>query len=176
MNTSNDTQLNPIIELFRKLTLGVYVIGVTDGSTRDAFTAASVTQVSYRPLMLSLAVNPEHVAYALLSAGRTWTVNVLSDSQSGLARRFGVKSPPGTDKMSGMSWGSGRLGAPFLVSAMAYFDCRTVSEFTAGDHQIVVGNVIHGKVLATHAKPLSYSHTGNMDQSAALYPTEFDPA
>jgi flavin reductase (DIM6/NTAB) family NADH-FMN oxidoreductase RutF len=166
---------NPIPDLFRKLTLGVYVIGVTDGCTRDAFTAASVTQVSYRPLLLSLAINPQHASYPLLSSGRTWTVNVLSADQAGLARRFGIESPPDSNKMAGMSWGTGRLGAPFLISALAYFDCKLLCEFPAGDHRIVVGSVINGKVLATHARPLDYASTGDMDRSSGLYPTEFEP-
>jgi flavin reductase (DIM6/NTAB) family NADH-FMN oxidoreductase RutF len=166
---------NPILDLFRKLTLGVYVIGVTDGCTRDAFTAASVTQVSYRPLLLSLAINPQHASYPLLSNGRTWTVNVLRADQTELARRFGTQSPPDSNKMAGMSWGTGRLGAPFLISALAYFDCKLLCEFPAGDHRIVVGSVIKGKVLADHARPLDYASTTDMDHSAALYPTEFEP-
>jgi flavin reductase (DIM6/NTAB) family NADH-FMN oxidoreductase RutF len=166
---------NPILDLFRKLTLGVYVIGVTDGCTRDAFTAASVTHVSYRPLLLSLAINPQHASYPLLSAGRTWTVNVLSNTQTELARRFGTESRPDTNKMAGMSWGTGKLGAPFLISALAYFDCKLVSEFPAGDHRIVLGSVVNGKVLATQARALEYAATGNMDRSSGLYPAEFDP-
>jgi len=176
MNESHNDPINsPMVALFRKLTLGVYVIGVTDGRTRDAFTASSVAQVSYRPLMLSLAINPEHAAYKLLMAARTWTINVLRDNQIELARRFGTESAPGLNKMHGMTWGSGRLGAPFLMAGLAYFDCKLAAEYPAGDHKIVVGRVINGKLLATQADPLSYADTGNLDQSAGLYPDAFEP-
>jgi flavin reductase (DIM6/NTAB) family NADH-FMN oxidoreductase RutF len=37
-----------VIALFRRLTLGVYVIGVSDGDRRDAFTAAWLMQASAR--------------------------------------------------------------------------------------------------------------------------------
>ena len=176
MNESHNEAINsPIVALFRKLTLGVYVIGVTDGRVRDAFTASSVTQVSYRPLMLSLAINPEHAAYPLLMASRTWTVNVLRDNQIELARRFGTASRPGLDKMQGMTWGAGRQGAPFLISALAYFDCSLAAEYPAGDHRIVVGHVTNGKLFAGQAHPLGYADTGNLDQSADLYPSQFEP-
>jgi flavin reductase (DIM6/NTAB) family NADH-FMN oxidoreductase RutF len=174
MERTHPTTANqPIVGLFRKLTLGVYVIGVTDGRTRDAFTAASVTQVSYRPLMLSLAIHPQHRSYPLLTIGKTWTVNVLSDNQWELARRFGAESAADS-KMAGMSWGVGKLGAPFLVSALAYFDCRLTLDVPTGDHRIVVGSVMNGKVLANHAQPLRYDQTDDMDQSSMLYPEKFE--
>jgi flavin reductase (DIM6/NTAB) family NADH-FMN oxidoreductase RutF len=173
MNESRNEPTNPIVSLFRKLTLGVYVVGVTDGCTRDAFTAASVSQVSYRPLMLSLAINPDHASYGLMMAGRTWSINVLRDNQSELARRFG-SAAPGPSKMRGMTWGAGRLGAPFLISALAYFDCKLAAEYPAGDHRIIVGGVIGGRLLATHATPLVYADTADMDQSEKLYPAQFE--
>jgi flavin reductase (DIM6/NTAB) family NADH-FMN oxidoreductase RutF len=173
MNSESSSRTNPVINLFRKLTLGVYVIGVTDGSARDAFTAASVAQVSYRPLLLSLAINPHHAAYSLLTVGKTWTVNVLSENQIELARRFGT--PPAlTDKMLGMTWGTGKLGAPYLVASLAYFDCKFVADIGAGDHRIIIGQVIHGKILAAHAQPLRYDQTGDMDGSSMLYPEGFE--
>jgi flavin reductase (DIM6/NTAB) family NADH-FMN oxidoreductase RutF len=174
--TDCSTSARPIVNLFRRLTLGVYVIGVAQNGVRDAFTAASVMHVSYRPLMLSLAINPLHAAYPLLTAGGTWTVNVLSTTQIELARRFGTGVLQGAHKMDGMSWGTGRLGAPFLISALAYFDCKLVSEFPAGDHRIVVGTVMNGKLLATQALPLRYEQTGDMDDSASFYPDTFEGA
>jgi flavin reductase (DIM6/NTAB) family NADH-FMN oxidoreductase RutF len=170
---ANNPTNNSIVALFRKLTLGVYVVGVTDGRTHDAFTAASVTQVAYRPLLLSLAFNPEHASYGLLLTGRTWTISVLRSDQIELARRFGTAASGGKDKMDGISWGTGRLGAPYLEQALAYFDCRLAAEFPAGDHRIIVGRVIDGAVLAPYATPLTYAQTGNLDQSAAFYPDRF---
>ena len=166
--------MSEIVNLFRKLTSGVYVIGVTDGRTQDAFTASSVSHVSYRPLMLAVAVNPEHASYPLLMAGRTWTASVLDDTQLDLAARFGTSSPPGNDKMRNIGWGCGRLGAPYLSSALAYFDCRLWAEFPAGDHKIIVGRVIGGHILRIHAQPMQYANTGDLDQSSQLYPAQFD--
>jgi flavin reductase (DIM6/NTAB) family NADH-FMN oxidoreductase RutF len=54
--------------LFRRLSSGVYVIGVADGERRDAFTAAWVMQVSYDPLLLALSINPNHASYPILSS------------------------------------------------------------------------------------------------------------
>jgi flavin reductase (DIM6/NTAB) family NADH-FMN oxidoreductase RutF len=63
--------------LFKRLTQGVYVIGVAHGEVRNAFTAAWVMQVSFDPLLLALSINPQHSSYRLLKEGRTFSVNVL---------------------------------------------------------------------------------------------------
>jgi hypothetical protein len=41
----------------------------------------------------------------------------------------------------------------------------------AGDHELVLGRVVGGKILDRHAAPLTYAETGEMDGSSALYPT-----
>jgi flavin reductase (DIM6/NTAB) family NADH-FMN oxidoreductase RutF len=166
--------MNDIFALFRKLTMGVYVVAAADGFTRDAFTAASVTHVSYQPLLLSLAINPHHASYDLLFSGRSWTISVLRADQIEVARLFGTQSRPRTNKMVAVQWANAPSGAPYLQEALAYFDCRMAAEFPAGDHRIVIARVIGGAVLTASGKPLIYADTGNLDQSASLYPAAFD--
>jgi flavin reductase (DIM6/NTAB) family NADH-FMN oxidoreductase RutF len=162
--------VNEITELFRRLTYGVYVVGVADGEQRNAFTAAWVMQTSFDPLFLALSINPEHGSYPLLHAGRGFAVNVLKQGQEDLARRFGTRSGRDEDKLAGIRWRPGRAGAPILEDALAYFDCELAGGTPAGDHELVLGRVIGGKVLDRNAPPLTYADTGDMDGSNALYP------
>jgi flavin reductase (DIM6/NTAB) family NADH-FMN oxidoreductase RutF len=164
-----------IVALFRQLTVGVYIVGVAHESIRDAFTAASVMQVSYKPLLLALAINPEHASYPLLCAGGSFTVSVLAQNQLALARRFGSETSDGQDKMGSVSWRDGHKGAPILASALGYFDCELQLNAAAGDHRLIVGQVLDGAVLASGA-PLRYAETHNIDGSASLYPSNFAPS
>ena len=165
--------MNEITELFRRLTSGVYVVGVAGGEQRDAFTAAWVMQASFDPLLLALSINPEHASYPLLHAGRGFTVNVLKQGRLDLARRFGTRSARDEDKLEGIRWRPGRTGAPILQDALAYFDCELAGHTPAGDHELVLGRVTDGKVLDRNAAPLTYADTGDMDGSSALYPRNF---
>ncbi|MGZ8391586.1 MAG: flavin reductase family protein [Gemmatimonadales bacterium] len=162
-----------VAALFRRLTQGVYVVGVSDGEERDAFTAAWVMQVSFDPPLLALSINPEHASYPLLHAGRGFTVNVLKQGQLDLARRFGTRSGRDEDKLAGISWRPGRTGAPILEDALAYFDCELSGEMGAGDHDLTLGRVTVGRILDPEAAPLLYSETGDMDGSSVLYPGKF---
>lgn len=165
--------MTEIVALFHRLTVGVYVIGVADGARRDGFTAAWVTQVSFDPLLLALSINPDNASYPLLRAGEGFTVNVLRRGQLELARRFGTRSGRDHDKLAGLRWRPGRNGAPILEDALAYFDCQLTGGMRSGDHELVLGRVIDGRILAQDAEPMAYADTGDMDGSGALYPVKF---
>ena len=89
------------LELCRRLTNGLYVVGVAHGERRDAFTAAWVTQVSFDPLLVALSINPSHASFPILVAAGAFAVSVLSHGQLELARHFGTQSGRAVDKLAG---------------------------------------------------------------------------
>ena len=151
--------------LFKQISHGVYVIGVTDGTHQNAFTAAWVMQVSFNPLLLAISINPEHYSYQLLQAGGVCTVNVLGQKHYAIAEHFGRSA---NDKMTGFQWQKDKTGAPILSESLAYFDCQ-VSHYTdAGDHKIAICKVVSAARL-DDGHPLLYKQTGAMDGSSELY-------
>ena len=160
-----------IAALFGRLTHGVYVVGVAHGEARNAFTAAFVMQASFDPMLLALAINPQHSSYALLSQGGAFSVNVLKKGQLDLAVHFG--QPARADKLASVAWTEGRTGAPLLQECLAWFECRLVSEHPAGDHVLALGRVIDGRLLDAEAEPMIYSETGALDGASALFPDAF---
>jgi flavin reductase (DIM6/NTAB) family NADH-FMN oxidoreductase RutF len=160
-----------IAALFQRVTHGVYVVGVVHREVRNAFTAAWVMQVSFDPLLLALSINSQHSSYGLLKQGRAFSVNVLKKGQLELAAHCGLSAS--TDKLALMEWTTGRTGAPLLREAVAWFECQVVDEHPAGDHVLVVGKVIDGKLLDTTAEPMAYRETGAMDGASALFPDVF---
>lgn len=161
------------VDLFRRLTNGVYVIGVADGARRNAFTAAWITQVSFDPLLLALVVNPTHASYPLMIASSAFTVSILGADQIDLARHFGTQSGRDIDKLAHQAWTPTAKGIPFLTDAVGYLECSVTAEHPAGDHRVILAAVEGGDLLAPGATVLSYRDTGNLDESAALYPPNF---
>lgn len=162
--------MSDIEALFRRLSFGVYVVGAAHGGQRDAFTAAWVMQVSFDPLLLAISMNPGNASAPLVHAAGAFTVSVLKRGQLDLARRFGTRSGRDEDKLAGVPWHPGRRGAPVLDDALAYFDCELEASYPAGDHELVLGRVVGGRVLDADAAPMLYAETGDMDGSGALYP------
>jgi flavin reductase (DIM6/NTAB) family NADH-FMN oxidoreductase RutF len=152
--------------LVKTITHGVYVIGVKDQNRENAFTAAWVMQVSFDPLLLCISINPEHYSWQILQQGKICSVNVLQKSQLHYAEHFGSSGLK--DKMAGFSWQRAQTGAPILSEALSYFDCRLRNFYDAGDHKLVVCEVLDAALLNA-GKPLLYIETGNMDNSEMLF-------
>ncbi len=159
--------MHPTIDILCKfISHGVYVIGVNDQHQDHAFTAAWVMQVSFEPVMLAFSINPHHRSYTLLNSGQRCSINVLAKNQLALADHFGRSGL--ANKMQGYDWQRAKSGAPILSESLVYFDCR-VSHFTpAGDHEIVVCNVLEAGLLNL-GEPMQYRETDNMDGASALY-------
>ncbi len=157
--------------LFSTLTHGVYVIGVAAGEHRNAFTAAWVMQTSFAPPMLALSINPLHASYALLKAGRSFTVNVLGSEQRELALHFA--KPMTSGKLASVRWRGAGCGAPILDEAMAWFECEMAGEHPSGDHVLVVGRVVNGGLLKEEPSPMNYLEMSGADSTATLLPENF---
>lgn len=161
-----------IANLFKQISLGVYVVGVSSGTRKSAFTAAWVTQVSFDPLLLALSINPHGSSYSLLDSGKVFSVNVLGRDQSELACHFGT--PGLTDKLAGVAWREGVTGSPLLLDALAWFDCEVTASYPAGDHRLILGRVVNGELLLPEQEPLIYRETGNLDGAERFYPVSFE--
>ncbi|MQA87113.1 MAG: flavin reductase [Streptosporangiales bacterium] len=96
----------------------------------------------------SLSLDPPQVIVCLAETSNTWrairragcfAVNVLSGNGTGLARHFASKHP---DKMAGVTFDRGVVGAPLLRDVLSVFECRLVDVMAGGTHVIVVGRVV----------------------------------
>ena len=109
--------------LFKQISHGVYVVGVSDGTHQNAFTAAWVMQVSFNPPLLAISINPEHYSYQLLQAGGVCTVNVLGQDQHAIAEHFGCSA---NDKMAGFNGGKAQQMHRFYRKVWLILIARSV--------------------------------------------------
>ena len=58
-------------------------------------------------------------------------------------------------------------------NGLSWFECEFINEHPAGDHVLVLGKVIGGKLLDSEAEPMSYRETGSMDGASTLFPDAF---
>jgi flavin reductase (DIM6/NTAB) family NADH-FMN oxidoreductase RutF len=158
------------IDLFRRLTNGVYVITASHAGQSGGFTAAWVTQVSFDPLLLVLSVHPAHATWQLIEQSRRFAVNVLKAGQLDLARHFGTTSSRDVDKLATVRTSVIGAGTVVLSDAAAWLDCRLEQQVPAGDHRVVIARVVAGDVVDPRAAPLRYADTGDMDGSSEIFP------
>ena len=136
---------------------GVTVVTSHLGREHHAMTCSSFTSVSLDPVLVLFC--PEKVARfhdVVLAAGQ-WAVSVLGQSQEPASRLFARRGRTLTDQFAGVAHSYGPLtGAVVLEGALALLECRTISTTDAGDHTVVIGEVLGLGVPDPNAAPLLY--------------------
>jgi flavin reductase (DIM6/NTAB) family NADH-FMN oxidoreductase RutF len=141
---------------FDALVHGVYVVTTRLGEKINGMTAAWVSQVSLKPLLVMVSIAPARYSHDLIKESGVFAVNVLTAEQVELGKRFGYKSGRKVDKCAGIEWLTAATGAPILPQAYAYLDLKLVSTCPAGDHTLFVGEVVEAKILHPQARPLVF--------------------
>ena len=119
---------------------GIVVIttGVGHAMTVSAFTSVSLDP----PLVLFCAEKIARFHDAVLAEG-SWAVSVLAEDDEKTARWLATRGRPLDGQLDGVAHHPGSAtGAPVLDAALAVLECRTTAVHDAGDHSIVVGEVI----------------------------------
>jgi len=125
--------------------LGCFVTGVTvvttleQGGLPRGFTANSFTSVSLDPPLVLVCIGRRATSHDAFAAGSGFAVNILSHAQQELSARFASKS---ADKFAGLEWRVGQGGGIVLDGSLAWLDCRLERVIPAGDHSILLGEVL----------------------------------
>jgi flavin reductase (DIM6/NTAB) family NADH-FMN oxidoreductase RutF len=135
---------------------GVYIITARFRDNSNGMTAAWVSQVSMRPLLLMASIAPMRYTHGLIEKARYFAINTLPEGRQDLAKHFGFKSGRKVDKFEGISFFDAPNGSPVLNDALAYFECSLTDSFTAGDHTLFVGEVVSAKILKEDVRPLIF--------------------
>ena len=142
--------------VFDALVHGVYVVTTRLGDVVNGMTAAWVSQVSLKPLLVMVSIAPSRYSHDLIKKSGIFAVNVLDRDQADLGKRFGFKSGRQVDKFAGLEWTTGATGAPILPQAYACLELKLKETVPAGDHTLFVGEVVAAKVLHPQAQPLVF--------------------
>ena len=84
-----------------------------------------------------------------------FAVNILGPDNMALGRHFGMKTGRKTDKFASMEYDVKSTGSPILRDCIAWMDCTVRSHHDAGDHTLVIGEVVAGGVISGK-NPLVY--------------------
>jgi flavin reductase (DIM6/NTAB) family NADH-FMN oxidoreductase RutF len=129
-------------EILKTIPYGFYITGVVgaDGEA-NGFTTCWVSQVSFEPQQLVVAVRRDQHTHELMEQGGVFSLNFLDTEQEVLARRFTKPLGPGDGTVGGSVYTTGKTGAPLFEEAFAHLECRVVGKMEAGDHTVYLGEV-----------------------------------
>jgi flavin reductase len=136
------------VSVFRKA-MGSFPTGVTvvtvacDDGDMHGMTVNSFSSVSLDPMLVLVCLNETSRGVGLIERAEAFVVNVLSAGQQDVSRWFANRHrPAGSAMFDGVPFEPGVTGCPVLAGATASFDCRLRQSHRAGDHLIVLGEVV----------------------------------
>ena len=131
----------------RMIPYGIYVLTAEAADGRvAAATVNFVTQTSFAPPLVAVALKADSGAYALVKETRAFALNMLGKGQQGAAFAFFKPAEKQGDKISGEPFRAGSTGSPLLTNAPAFVECRLVGTVEKGDHSVFVGEVVEAGV------------------------------
>jgi flavorubredoxin/flavin reductase (DIM6/NTAB) family NADH-FMN oxidoreductase RutF len=141
-----------------RLSGGLYVVTARQsdgegGSRSGAMVASWVSQASFEPPGITVAVAKDRAIEALLQVDDRFVLNILrEDNHQQLLRHFLKRFPPGADRFAGVNTLDGAAaGGPVLGDALAYLGCRVAQRMEGPDHWIIYAEVEEGNVADTEA-------------------------
>ena len=135
-------------EEFRRA-CGRFATGVTIASVLDSkgvphgLTVSSFTSVSLDPPLILICLGHEVSAIHHFRTATHFGINILAENQRALSDRFARK---GKDRFDGVAWQPGVTGVPLLPGVLAAIECAVHRIVPMGDHDILVGEMIHAQV------------------------------
>ena len=147
---------------------GRFLTGVTIASVLDAqgtphgLTVSSFTSVSLDPPLILICLGHRVSVIDAFRASAHFGINVLAENQRDLAERFSRKRQ---DRFDALNWRRGKTGVPILAGVLAAIECAVRQRFTAGDHDVFVGEMVAARVAG--GTPLIHfaSHYRRLDVS-----------
>lgn len=133
---------------------GLYIITTQKGDVSGAMLASWVTQASFKPLGLTIAVAKDRAIESMMHAGDKFVLNVLEEGNyQTLMKHFLKRFQPGADRFAGVKTQPATNGSPILTDSLAYMECEVVSRMELSDHHIVYAIVDNGRVSNPDALP-----------------------
>lgn len=144
------------VALFKEV-MGNYPTGVTVVTTVDekgqplGLTVNSFASVSIDPLLILWSIDKRVSTYQEFINTEKFAVNILAGDQGDICSLFASR---GVDRFANCDWKLSGHNLPVITGAAGVMQCKTYKTVEAGDHTILIGEVID--IQSDNTDPLLY--------------------
>lgn len=156
----------------QKLSYGQYIVtSVKDAdemTTRDkdyiaAGTINWITQTSFEPPILAMAVDHTSDLQETIEKSREFTVHILGEGHEDLIDKFAKDSEITEKTINGIPFTRDENDQIILDQSLGYITCKAVESISSGDHTLYLSKVLHfedmdaGEPLTTQSVDKQYA-------------------
>lgn len=101
--------------------------------------------VSKEPPLVAVAIGPKSYSYDLINKSKEFIINVPLEDYCSEIYFCGFHSGKNIDKFKEVELTkvmAKKLSVPIIDECVAFMECKVVNEYTTGDKQLIIGEVI----------------------------------
>lgn len=129
-------------EAVSRFATGITVVTCVVDGVDHAMTANAFASVSLDPLLVLVCVERESRFGAAVKESGLWGVSLLASDAEATSRWYATKGRPLLGQLDRTAHHRSRGGVAWVDGSLAMLECRTTDVHPAGDHDIVIGNVL----------------------------------
>lgn len=145
--------------LMRRVPAPVAVVTAAGAGEARGMTVGSLVSASLDPPLVSFYVARDAQMRAVLAAASGFAAHLLGEGQSALAEAFAAPGRAGEEQLAGVAHRLLPDGTPLLSEAPLVLHCRMHARYPAGDHCLVVGEVVRLEEVADGGPLLYYERS-----------------
>lgn len=161
MRTQTDTNVDGgrLRAVMRRVPSPVTVVTAAARGEVRGITIGSFTSVSLDPPLVSFNVGREAQMHGVITSAERFAVHVLSEAQAHLSDHFAFPHRTGAEQFADVRHEVDAYGTPVLDGVLAVLYCRPYAFFEAGDHSVVIGEVMDVEADAEGGPVLYYNRS-----------------
>ncbi|MGN8913944.1 flavin reductase [Anaerofustis butyriciformans] len=146
------------VNIFRKMSYGVYIASTMDGERPTGCTVNSIMQITSEPATIALSVNHNNYTNGCIEKTGKFAFSILSeDSNPDLIGNFGFKSGKDNDKFENVDYEMVE-GVPVVKDSAGYVVCEVIDKMETSTHTVFLGKVIAGEVYDESKRQMTYAY------------------
>ncbi|MBX7150040.1 flavin reductase family protein [bacterium] len=132
----------------------------TEPKPYAASTVTWVSQASFEPPLIMLALRKESWANEAVRQSGVFVLNLVGKSKKEMAGKFFKEIKIAGNTINGFEFELTENGMPVFKEAAAYIECKTVDRSEKGDHDVIIAEVTDAKLLKNNEELLLLRDTG----------------
>jgi flavorubredoxin/flavin reductase (DIM6/NTAB) family NADH-FMN oxidoreductase RutF len=142
----SNSQIDRTEQAVGRIVGSLCVLAAKRGEATSAMLASWVTQSSFNPPGITIAVAKDRAVEPFTHTGDRFVLNILQEGRN-VRRHFLKPFAPGEDRFAGLDVQEAENSCPILSEALAYLECTAHNRLDCGDHWLVYAVVDNGRVL-----------------------------
>lgn len=147
-----DSQVARTEQAVGRIVGSICIITTNQGPQRWAALTSWVSQATFKPPGLTLALSKDQPLAELLLPDHPFVLNILPEGgHLGLIKQFLKATEAAEDPLAMVATAPASNGCCFLPEALSYLECRIQNRMECGDHWLIYAIVENGHLLQANA-------------------------